>query len=344
MKRITIDDVAQKAGVSKSTVSAVMNAKKSVRPATKDHILGVMKELNFRPRGVARNLKNVSLDKAIAIITKDIYYPFYAAIAAGAKDYARDKGYALILASSDSNHENEKNLSHFFSVKDIKGTIICPVVEGTAEIEHLFKLKMLNYPFVLLEEVSGIQANVVTIDNIKAIKKAVKYLMEIGHKKIIHFAGPPHDSHAQERIEGFRYAFSESTSVFNKDMIVPIGDQYEGALSSTLDYFKKRTVGQYPTAIVCYNDHQALAVMTALRELNISVPGDISIVGNDDIYYSKDYPVALTTIRAPQYEIGRKAAEILIRNSESPKMLPVEKVVLETELIIRESTRVLNDR
>jgi len=343
VERITIDHVARKAGVSKSTVSAVINAKGSVRPATKDHILEVMKELNFRPRGVARNLKNSSLDKAIAIITKDLYYPFYTAIASGAKDFARDKGYALILASSDSNQEYEKNLSHFFSMKDIKGTIICPVLEGTAEIEHLFKLKMLNYPFVLLEEISGIQANVVTIDNIKAIKKAVKYLMEIGHKKIVHFAGPPHDSHAQERMEGFRYAFSESTSVFDKDMIVPIGSQYESAYSSTIDYFKKRTVDQYPTAIVCFNDHQALAVMSALRELNISVPGDISIVGIDDIYYSKNYPVPLTTIRAPQYEIGRRAAEILIRNTESPRLLPVEKVVLETEFIIRESTRVLTD-
>ena len=343
MERITIDHVAQKAGVSKSTVSAVINSKGSVKPATKDRILEVMKELNFRPRGVARNLKNVSLDKAIAIITKDLYYPFYSAIASGAKEYAKEKGYTLILASSDSSHENEKRLSHFFSVKDVKGTIICPVVEGTAEIEHLFKLKMLNYPFVLLEEISGIQANVVTIDNIKAIKKAVKYLMDIGHKKIVHFAGPPHDSHAQERIEGFRYAFSESTCVFDKDMVIPIGSQYESAFSSTIDYFKKRTMDQYPTAIVCFNDHQALAVMTALKELNIAVPGDISIVGIDDIYYSRSYPVPLTTIRAPQYEIGRTAAEILIRNAESPKRLPVEKVVLETEFIVRESTRVLND-
>jgi DNA-binding LacI/PurR family transcriptional regulator len=80
----------------------------------------------------------------------------------------------------------------------------------------------------------------------------------------------------------------------------------------------------------------------ALKELRIKVPDDISIVGNDDIYYARIYPIPLTTIRAPQHEIGRKAAEILIRNIESNVLLPPEKVVLETELIIRESTRVLN--
>ena len=343
VKRITIDDVAKEAGVSKGTVSAVINTKNSVKPGTRDHILGVMKDLNFRPRGVARNLKNGIQDKAIAIIIKDLNYPFYTSIATGVKDYASSKGYSVIITSSDDNHESEKKLSHLFSTKDIKGTIIAPVVEGTAEIEHLFKLKMINYPFVLLEGVKGIQANVVAIDNLRAIKKAVKYLIEGGHKKIVHFAGPPQSSHTQERIEGFRDAFSESTSVFNKDMIVSIGSHYDESFAKTIEYFKRRPREQYPTAIVCFNDHQALAVMAALKELNISVPRDISIIGNDDIYYARIYPIPLTTIRAPQHEIGTMAAEILIRNIESPKLLPVEKVVLETEFIIRESTRVLND-
>lgn len=219
---------------------------------------------------------------------------------------------------------------------------MAPIVEGAAEIDHLFKLKMINYPFVLLEEVKGIQANVVAIDNIKAIKMAVKYLMESGHRKIVHFAGPPQSSHTQERIEGFRHAFSESTLVFRDDMIVSIGSHYEESFNKTKDYFKNKNREDYPTAIVCFNDQQALAVMTALKELNIHVPDDISIVGNDDIYYAKIYPIPLTTVRAPQHEIGRRAAEILIRNIESSTLLQTEQVVLETEFIIRESTKVLN--
>jgi len=158
----------------------------------------------------------------------------------------------------------------------------------------------------------------------------------------VHFAGPPQSSHTQERIEGFRYAFSESTLAFTSEMIVSIGSHFDACVARTLEYFKTRSREDYPTAIVCFNDHQALAVMTALRESGIRVPDDISIVGNDDIYYARLYPVPLTTIRAPQEEIGKRAAEILIRNVESPTLLPVERVVLDTEFIVRESSRVLN--
>jgi DNA-binding LacI/PurR family transcriptional regulator len=342
MKRITIDDVARRAGVSKGTVSAVINAKDSVKHGTREHILEVMKQMNFRPRGGARNLRNGHQDRSIGIIIKDLSYPFYTTIATGVKDYASSKGYSVIITSSENDHEWEKKFTRLFSAKDIKGAIIAPIVEGTAEIEHLFKLKMLNYPFVLLEDVKGIQANVVAIDNLRAIKKAVKYLIESGHTKIVHFAGPPSSSHTRERIEGFRHAFSESPLVFSKDMIVSIGSRFEESYSSTMKYFKNKPRKEYPTAIVCFNDQQALAVMGAMKELKICVPEDISIVGNDDIYYANLYPVALTTIRAPQREIGERAAEILIRNIESSAILPTERVVLDTELVVRGSTRVLN--
>lgn len=343
MKKITIEDVAKRAGVSKGTVSAVINAKSSVKSSTRDHILNVMKELNFKPKGVARNLKNTSQDKSIGIIIKELTYPFYASIITGVKDYASSKGYSLIITSSDNDHESEKKFSNLFSIKDIKGIIIAPIVEGTAEIEHLFKLKMINYPFVLLEDVRGIQANVVAIDNIKAIKRAVKYLINNGHKKIVHFAGPPNSTHTHERIDGFRYAFSESTLVFNKEMIVPMGSQNDESYARTMEYFKDMSKEDYPTAIVCFNDQQALGVMLALKDLNIKIPEDISIVGNDDIFYAKIYPVPLTTISAPLHEIGMKAAEILIRNIESSVLLPNERVIFETEFVIRDSTKVLNN-
>lgn len=341
MKKVTIEDVAKRAEVSKGTVSAVINAKNTVKSETRDHILQVMKELNFRPKGVARNLKNGGKDKSIGIIIKDINYPFYTSIVSGVKEYANSLGYSVIVTSSENDHEYEKKFTHLFSAKDIKGTIIAPIVEGTAEIEHLFKLKMLNYPFVLLEDVKGIQANVVAIDNLKAIKQAVKYLIDSGHKKIVHFAGPPNSSHTQERIEGFRHAFSERTLVFNKNMIVSIGSNHDESFKKTMDFFKSIKPEDYPSAIVCFNDQQALAVMMALKELNLHVPDDVSIIGNDDIYYAKIYPVTLTTIKAPQHEIGRRAAEILIKNIESRDPLPVERVVLKTELVIRDSSKEL---
>ena len=340
-KKITIEEIAKRAGVSKGTVSAVLNEKNKVKPSTKENILQVMKALNYRPKGVARNLKNSNTEKCIGIIVKELNYPFFTSIAEGAKEYAGSKGYSLIIASSDYNLENEKKFTNLFSAKDIRGAIIAPFMEGNSEIEHLLKLKMLNYPFVLLADVKGITANVVEIDNERAIKKAVEYLMNNGHKKIVHFAGPPESAHTKERIDGFRSAFCESSLVFNKEMIIPVGAHHEVSYEKTVKYFRSRNRKDYPTAVVCFNDLQALAVMAALKDLDIKVPKDISIIGNDDIHCAGIYSMPFTTIKSPQKEIGQKAAEILIRDIESPNSIPIERIVLDTELMIRKSTRKL---
>lgn len=339
MKRITIEDVAKKAGVSISTVSNVINSKSSVKEETRQAVLKVMKKLNFRPKGFARNLKNGNVHKNIGLVIKDLNYPFYTSIAAGIKEYANKKNYIVHITSSENDHKSEKSILENFVAQDIKGTIISPVVEGNSEIEHLFSLKMLNHPFVLLEEVRGINSNVVTVDNIKATKKAVQYLIDIGHTKIVHFTGPLNSTHTQERIEGFKNAFRNQTIAFNDEMIVNIGTHYDESFNNTVKYFKKLKKKDYPTAIVCFNDQQALGVMQALKHLKLKVPNDISLIGNDDFTYASIYPVPLTTIRAPQVEIGRKAAEVLIRNIESLESIEPETFTLDTELVVRESTK-----
>jgi LacI family transcriptional regulator len=338
IKKITINEIAKRASVSVGTVSAVLN-EKNVKPSTKEKILHVMKSLNYRPKGVARNLKNSNAEKCIGIIIKELNYPFYTTIAEGAKEYANSRGYSTLIASSDYDLEREIKFTNLFSAKDIKGVIIAPVMRDNSEIQHLEKLKMLNFPFVLLADIRGISANVVEIDNKRAINRAVEYLIKSGHKKIVHFAGPPESAHTEERIDGFRNAFSNSNLVFTKELIVHIGSDSDGSYKKTIQYFKNKQRKSYPTAIVCFNDLQALAVLTALRDLNIKVPQDISIVGNDDIHYAEIYSVSLTTIKSPQKEIGQKAAEILITNIESPNLVPIERIVLDTELVIRKSTR-----
>ncbi|MBN2010942.1 LacI family DNA-binding transcriptional regulator [candidate division KSB1 bacterium] len=342
MKRITITDIAKRAGVSKGTVSAVINGKNTVRAETRNLVTSVMKEMNFRPKGMARNLKQKNTDKSIGLIVRDLMNPFFTSVAIGVKDYANQKGYDVFITSSENDHEREVKFSQLFSNKDIKGAIISPIVEGSSEIEHLFKLKMINYPFVLLEDVRGIQANVVSIDNVKAIKIAVQYLIDNGHTKIVHFAGDPISSHSLERIEGFRKAFSECSLSCTHEMIVTIGSIYETAFINAIQFFKNRSRDQHPTAIVCFNDQQALAVLDAAIQFDLQAPDDISITGNEDIAFARLFPVPLTTIHAPLNEFGMKAAEILIRNIESPTLLPVENLVLDANFIIRKSTKQLN--
>ncbi len=340
MKNITIDDIAKKAGVSKGTVSAVLNQKKIVRTQTRELVLSAMKELNYRPKGSARGLKNASGQfQCIGLLIRELDNPFYTGIALGVRGYASSRGYLVLTASSEGDHTYEEEITESFTAKDIKGAIIAPVLEGTAEIEHLFRLKMMNFPFVLLENIKSIQANAVSIDNIRVMKEALRYLMDNGHSKIIHFAGPRHASHTYERIDGFRRAYGESNFAFNSDMIIHVGAHIEDGYQSCLDYFQNRSREDFPTAIVCYNDLVALGVMSALSEMNIRVPDEISIVGNDDIPFSTHVPVDLTTIRAPLFELGSKAAEILINRVESPAPLPIENIILNAEFIVRESTK-----
>lgn len=196
MSKVTIDDVARRAGVSKGTVSAVINEKHTVRQETRQAVLSTMKELHYRPRGSARNLKSPTTGSAsIGLLVRELDNPFYTGIALGVMEHAKSKGYFVSIASLEGDHTYEEKITQSFSHRDIKGAIIAPVLEGAAEINHLFRLKMINFPFVLLENVKGIQANVVSIDNIQAMKDTMKSLIDNGHSKIVHFAGPKHASH-----------------------------------------------------------------------------------------------------------------------------------------------------
>ncbi|MCA9731141.1 LacI family DNA-binding transcriptional regulator [candidate division KSB1 bacterium] len=339
MKKTTIEDVARKAGVSKGTVSAVINNKPTVKSSTREHVLKTIKELNFRPKGFARVLKGQNVEKSIGLIARAFDNPFYTSIAIGIKRYANAKGYALFVASSEGNHANEETISRLFSNKDVKGAIIAPVLDGTIEIAHLFNLRAINYPFVLLEEVPGIQTNVVSIDNTNSTYKATKYLIDSGHEKIIHFSGPEYSSHTFERINGFRNAFSESNLIFNKELIIPAGSHFQDGYKTGKQYFSSIAPENRPSAVVCFNDVIAFGLIAALKELSIQVPEDISIIGHDDIEFARYWSPPLTTISTPVDELGRIAADILIRSIESPHALPAEKKILQADLVIRESSK-----
>jgi len=335
MKKPTINDVAEKARVSKATVSAVINNRDTVKLSTKERVLSVIEDLKFQPRG-HRRIKEPA-ESTIGLIIRELDNPFYSAIATGVKKYANSKAYSLFIASSERLHHNEEIISRQFVAKGIRGAIIAPVINGDTEIDHLFRLKKLNYPFVLLEEVSGILANVVSIDNEKAVKEAVKYLIECGHSHIVHFSGPKYASHTYERISGFQNAFSESRLIYDEELIIPCGSHFQDGYQAGLTYFKSFPADRFPIAVVCYNDMVAFGLMSALKKLSIKVPNQVSIIGNDDVEFARHWSPPLTTISAPLSELGKKAAEILIRNIETETTPPPEMHVLEAKLAIRDT-------
>jgi LacI family transcriptional regulator, galactose operon repressor len=340
-QRATITDVARQAGVSKATVSAVINDSASVKGSTRDRVLSAIDVLNYRPSQTTRTTTRKT--KSIGLLIKEIDNPYYAEVVLGARAHANEQGYTLLVASSEGEVDAERRAVELMQAKDVEGLIATPVLDEHADLSHFFELKRRNFPFVLLEEVRGVPASLVDVDNREASRKAVEYLIRQGHTRIVHFAGPSYSMHSEERIDGVRHACSASHLIFtDRDIVVAgahLADGYEAALAS----FKKRGGSSRPTAVTCYNDLVAIGVCRALRELGLRVPDDVSVIGFDDIPLLEYLPTPLTTVRMPKAEMGAVAARMLIRHIESRTAIPPQKVVLDAELVVRRSTRALGD-
>lgn len=340
MSNVTIHDVASRAGVSIGTVSAVINRKSSVSKATRRKVQETIDELNYRPSAAARRRLQPSNEKSIGLVIKEVHNPYFADIICGVQQAAKDFGYGVLVVSSERTYDLEQQLVELLVAKDVEGLIINPLLDEQSDLSHLFDLKRRNIPLVLLESVRGMQASMVDVDNVAASKAAVMYLIERGHKRIVHFAGPRYSMHSDERIEGVRRAFSTQRLVFDDHDIVHAGARLEDGYHAGLDYFRDRTDDR-PTAITCYNDLVALGLIRALNELGLRVPEDVSVIGYDDIDMASYAAMPLTTVRVPKREMGKQAAEILIRHIEALDAGHVEKICLKAELIERKSTRSL---
>ena len=339
-KRPTIDDVARQAGVSKATVSAVLNNTGSVKASTRDQVVAVMELLNYRPTQLAGR-SATRRARSIGLLIKEIDNPYYAEIVLGARTVASQSGYTVIVASSEGEFDAERRAIELFQAKDVDGLVATPVLDEHADLSHFFELKRRNFPFVLLEEVLGVPASLVDVDNSAGARKAVEYLIEQGHTRIAHFAGPRYSLHSQERIDGVRHACSASRLIFSDYDIVRAGAHLVDGYRAALGYFRERPESERPTAVTCYNDLIAIGVCRALRELGLGVPDDVSVIGFDDIPLLEYLTVPLTTVRVPKYRMAEIATEMLIRHVESKTAIPPQKVYLDAELVIRASTRAL---
>ena len=339
--RATINDVARQAGVSKATVSAVINDTGSVKGSTRDRVLAAIERLNYRPsqltgRGTARKAKS------LGILIKEIDNPYYAEVVLGARAVANKNGYTLLVVSSEGEYDAERRAVELLQLKDVDGLIATPVLDQHADLSHFFELRRRNFPYVLLEEIRGVPGSLVDIDNVDGSRKAVEFLIEHGHTRIVHFAGPLYSTHTMQRVDGVRRACSASRLIFTDDDIVTAGAHLDGGYQAGLAYFKERPAASRPTAVTCYNDLVAIGLCRALHELGLRVPDDVSVIGFDDIPLTEFVSVPLTTLRVPKFRMGELAAEMLIKHVESKDTVPAQKAFLESELIVRRSTRTLD--
>ena len=346
-KRPTIADVASEAGVSTGTVSAVINGRASVKTETRTRVQGVIDALGYRPSQTARALVSSRADtddrRAVGLVVKEAGNPFYAEVIDGARALLDERGTVLYTTTSDWSFQKEGDLIETFRDNLFAGVVIAPVLDDDAELDHLFALRRMNFPFVLLDDVRGLKADVVYVDSVEASRLATCHLIDGGHERVVHFAGPDYtEHHSRDRVEGVRRAFSESALAFSDDRVVPAGATSREGYEAGLRVFGGGgAAGDRPTGVTCFNDLVAIGLLRALRELGLSVPGDVSVVGYDDIEAAAYAAVPLTTVNVPKRELGRRAAELLLDRIGDGRGRPAQRVALPASLVVRDSTRPL---
>lgn len=336
--KVTIRDVALRAGVSIATVSRVMTNSPGVGESTRARVLDVIHELNYYPDIKGRMLASNSTRNIGLVIPHTSHFimkdPFFAEVLRGVQDAINARGYRMVLATASA--EIEEDLEYIKMARDgsVDGIIVlCNKVNDI----YLPELKAMNFPFVSIGRAFGpIDIAFVDIDNIQSSYNAVKYLIDMGHRRIAHIAGILETTAGIERLEGYKRALVDNGLPYDESYVVEGKFTQESgylAASRLLENPKK-----LPTAIFAYNDSMAIGAMRAIREKGMAIPDDISIVGfNDDPEVSYSEP-PLTTVCQPIYRLGKLATEMLIEiiERDGPKQ---RQVILPTEIVERSSVR-----
>ncbi|PMQ01115.1 MAG: LacI family transcriptional regulator [Dictyoglomus sp. NZ13-RE01] len=324
-------DVAKLAGVSRSTVSFVLNNTPGIKISeeTRRRVLEAVKILDYQPNAVARSLAKQKTE-VIAFFVLDIVNPVFPLMARGVEDVARHNGYALILCNTDGKSLREMKYLNIMLERRVDGIITAAL--SNEEVSKVAKRKKL--PLVILEHPRLSDHDVVYVDNIEGSYNAVKYLIELGHKRIAHITINPNSIIVKERYEGYKKALEEANIKFDERLVKIFFDKVDEDQAVE----ELMSLEDPPTAIFTFSDFMAIQTMKALLRRGYKIPDDVSIIGFDNTLAELTNP-PLTTVAQPFYEMGVKACEILIERLKNPDM-PVQHIKLPTKLIIRESTAV----
>lgn len=328
----TILDVARLAGVSRSTVSRVLNESPRVDSETREKVLKAIKRLNFQPSLVARNLRKQET-KLIAVLIPNISNPFNARLMEGMEQVAVKNGYNIILCNTGGDPNREIQYLQMLEQKQVDGVILT-ALRNPADMVKPY----LQYgPIVLACEYLDDDAiPAVTIDNIKAARMALEHLIELGHKRIAFINGTEHIILCRDRKRGYLQALENKGIPISHELIRQSDFTIEGGFHCTKDLME---LACPPTAIFAANDDMAVGSVKALHKLGLHVPKDVAIVGFDNNRLASVVEPNLTTVDQPIYRIGQEVVNLLLTCLEGgTEMVNPRRITLETKLCIRQSS------
>lgn len=333
--KVSIYDVAKKAGVSVVTVSRVLNNAPTVREKSRSKVLAAVKDLNYQPSAAARSLAK-GRTNVIGIILPNLSDPFLSEVVLEVDLALERLGYALAISIIDQMDLAFDERTNFFMQQERADGIL--VLTPLFEDEFVQSLQGKGIPFVIMDNQRyPFTVPSVVIDNFKGGYEAGKYLLDSGHEHIAYIGGPASLLSAEDRLSGFLKALAEvgkaPKGIYKGDFDIDMG------FVTTLQLIHD---GQLPTAIFAGDDHIAFGIVDALRENQIRVPEDVSVIGFDDHPFSSKLHPFLTTFRQPAKEMADAAVEMLMRIIRGERKRNAI-VKLEPILIERESVRKIND-
>jgi LacI family transcriptional regulator len=308
------------------------HAESTIRPATRERILAAADRLGYRPSALARSLR-LQRTLTLGMLVPDITNPFFSSIIKGAEDAALERGYNLILCNSEDDPAREAAYLRVLRERQVDGLLIASSQMADDTIDEL---REEDFPFVLLNRAGQSAGDLaVVVDNRAAALGVVAHLAGLGHRRVGHIAGPRNTSTGADRREGYRAGIRAHGLADEPGLVVEADAFSEEAGNRALGIMLAGTAR--PTAVFAANDLIAIGMLQRLRGIGARVPGDLSIVGFNDIPLAGLLEPALTTVRVPQLEMGAVGAHLLIDRLEGRPIGDVRRT-LPTELVIRAST------
>lgn len=328
---VTISDIARRAGVSKVTVSRVLNNRPDVSAETRERILRLVAELRYTPDARARGLTH-RRSRIVGLLMDDLTTPFMLESIRGIERVTRQRGYQLILSNSDGSPAHERANLRLFREHRVDGIIAMPCrFESPAIVE----LQDDQTPIVLINRyLRDASLDAVLNDNRAVGRLGTLHLGRVGRRRIALILRRRVISTVFERLRGYREALSELGLPFDAALVVKIEETFEGSRAATHRLLR---LPDPPDAIFAYNDGVALGVLTALRELNLAVPGDVAVLGGDRLDGGDQLWVPLSTIAQLGATIGERAARLLLHRIERGPAETPQRILVPPRLIVRES-------
>ncbi len=328
-KRPTIKDVARQAGVSKSTVSRVIAGNgQHVSEQNRLRVEQAIEELQYVRNTVASSMRTQRTN-TIMLAIPDITNPFWPAVARGVQDVMDQEGIAVVFANSDWNVNREARFLETTRSNLLDGLLINPV--GVTEKE----LKALRIPTVLLGVRANMNMDMVGTDNREGIKQALNHLVSLGHRQIGFILGKREGQHRNSRLPFYLEVLGQAGVKLPEEMILMVPFRQQAGQEAMQQLLALR---RPPTAVFCENDLLAIGAIQATHACGLSVPGDVSVIGVDDIFAASTTMPALSTVAKPKYEYGTQAARLLIERMQSSDSGSPRTIRIACKLLLRDST------